>query len=164
MKAQLLALFVCTVALSAMANPFDSFVGDYRTITKPQIIKNAKWCNRFFFKDISALRIEVSTENKFESHSVKIIIPNAWSRIPVADYEGMSENGMSGDFSVTTGSANLASNESVVWSLTPVKTRDSLIVAIENKGQKYEFRMVEASYENDVLMASCQYQVELVRK
>jgi len=145
----------------AFANQFDNFIGEYKTSSQVQIIKNAKWCNRFNFKEIVGLKVEANTQGYEQSHVLYILNPHGWSGLPVMNYDQKGDFMTSPNWARTTGSANLASNE---WGSLVGDEKETLTVSIEKTGLDYTFSMVEALNENSVLTASCSYQVKLVKK
>lgn len=152
------------ISATASANSFDDFVGEYKVTGSPQITNdNAKWCNRFDFKNIVGLKVEKNTDGYQQSHMIYIQKPNGWSGHPTMDFSYTNEFKNGGTYAKTSGSSALASNEYGTWGVNP-NQKETLIVSIEKSAAGYTFKMAEALYKNSVLTAACYYQVQLTKK
>ena len=158
-----LVAMVFLASLSALANPFDGFVGKYQTSGSPKITNdNANFCDRFNFSKIVGLDIEKNTAGYMQSHILYIRHPMGWSGHPTEEYKYVNEFG-GGSYATTSGSTTLAKNERGSFGANP-NEKETLTVSIEKTGANFIFSMVEALYENNVFTAACYYQVKLVKK
>jgi hypothetical protein len=158
----IIATFLFSAA--AFANPFDGFIGEYKVNGSPQITNNnAKWCNRFDFKNITGLKVEKDTSGYQQSHVIYIQKPNGWSGHPTMDFSYTNDLKNGGSYAKTSGSNALASNEYGTWGLNPIQN-ETLTVSIEKSAAGYTFNMAEVLYENSVLTAACYYRAQLTKK
>lgn len=152
------------ISSSAFANPFDGFIGEYKVNGSPTIrAQNAKWCNRFDFKNIVGLKVAKDTNGYAQSHVLYILNPAGWSGHPTMDFDYKNEFGTGGSYAKSTGSSNSASNVWASFSINPQET-ESLTVSIEKLGSEFAFSMSEELKQNSVLTAGCYYQVKLLKK
>jgi hypothetical protein len=163
-KIILMSLLSLLTSSLALANAFDNFIGEYKTSSSPQITaKNAKWCNRFDFKNIVGLKVEANTKGSDQSHVLYILNTSGWSGHPIMDFAYTNEFRTGGSYAKTSGSSSTALNEYGTWGSNP-NEKESLTVTIEKTGADFIFSMNESLFQNTVFTAGCSYQVKLVRK
>ncbi|HVJ65252.1 MAG TPA: hypothetical protein VM901_08355 [Bdellovibrionota bacterium] len=150
------------VSATAFASPFDAFVGSYTTSSKPSVeSENAKFCNRFGFREITGMSIEKNdgkTGHK-QSHTVLVTTPSSTSRHPIEDYDYSSDWNLGGSSAGTSGSAAMAANLRRSWNNR--REEESFRVSIEKTSSGYLFRMAEEFHTEGQLESACYYQVAL---
>lgn len=170
----LVILFGFVVGSSAMANPFDSFVGEYSIVGVPQIQKSgsAKECIRFDFPHLVGISVIRDTGGYRQSNVVRFHhaggMGTGWSGHPIMDYNnnlGGSPMKCVGDSAVTTGDVIEAQN---IWSqcggTISVTFYETLSVSLANVGGQYLVKMIESYIENGQTVATCNYLARLSKQ
>ncbi|MBY0371286.1 hypothetical protein K2X33_11405 [bacterium] len=161
MKNLFLAALIST---TASANPFDAFVGEYKTVGAPLIRnQNAKECNRFDFKNITGLKVEKDTSGYKQSHMVYVLTSSGRSGLAVMEYAFDGDLGTGGSYAKTSGNSTTAYNEFGTRGTNPSRN-ETLAASVEKSAAGYTFKLTEALYEpSTTLTASCHYSVLLTK-
>jgi hypothetical protein len=160
------SLFVAAVLListSAFANSFDQFVGEFKISGSPQIrSENAKFCNRFNFKNIVGIKVEKNTNGYQQSHMIYFQNPTGWAGHPVMDFTFTNDFKIGGSYAKTSGSDHSASNEYGTWGSNR-DYKETIRVILTESGSSFNLKVVEALWENIAPTAACYYEVQLTK-
>jgi hypothetical protein len=156
-------------ATNAMANSFDSFVGEYTVVGKPSITKsgNVKECLRFGFQYLTGLSVISDSKGYNQSHVLHFnfnggSIGHGWSGFPVMDFNYKNDFGNGGSYAKTTGDANKAVSEYTAWGRSSdVNDSTPLIVSIQKNGNQFVLNVSESYIRNSVTVSNCSYVANL---
>lgn len=166
MKFKFILASLLLLSASAMANPFDSFVGEYSLEGAPVIEKSgsARECVRFAFGSLVAFSVKAETGHQ-QTHMLyfhfKGTMGSGWMGHPVGEYFYQSEIGRGGSFAKTTGGQNFARNELNTWSNDESRP---LVVSVLRNGERYQLEVLENLVESTRTLASCRYLANLQLK
>ena len=152
----------------ALANPFDSFVGNYSIVGAPIIQKSgaASECVRFGFEYLTGFAVIADSKTGYhQTHDLRFnfsggSIGHGWSGYPAADYYDNVEGGAI-NFQKTTGDANLAQNESFQGG---GQSSEQLIISIQRQGAQYLLTATDTSTDASRTPAVCFYQATLTKQ
>ena len=153
-------------ASAAMANPFDSFVGNYSIVGTPIIQKSgdSRECVRFGFEYLKGFSVIVDTNGYHQTHDLRFnfsgaSIGHGWSGYPAADFNDQVPGGAI-SYAKTTGDANLAQNESFSGGR---QTSEQLIISIQHQGDQYLLKVRENDNRASQTFGACFYQATLTK-
>ncbi|MGZ3693070.1 MAG: hypothetical protein ACXWQO_02465 [Bdellovibrionota bacterium] len=154
-------------ANAAMANPFDSFVGEYSLVGKPVIEKtgNARECVRFAIESMIGFSVTADTKGYQQTHVLHFNFDGkmgrGWMGHPVMEYNYTDDFRTGGSYAKTTGDANLAQNELTLWTKD---TTNPLLVSLGRSGNQIKLVVDEKFIRKAQLESRCLYQITLVKK
>ncbi len=150
------------ISASAFANPFDTFLGNYKVVGSPHVrIENAKFCNRFNFKNVSELAVVANSKGHKQSHLITLSTSTGWSSHPIMDFDFKNQlNPTMGSFAKTSGGKDSATNE---WGQYGAPENDVLSVTMKRQGNQYSFVMNEERLSQGRVVHGCYYSVDLQR-
>lgn len=156
---KLLILLMSLTAAPSFANPFDSFIGQYKVEGKIEIRNfKAKGCIRYGIPDLKSIEVKQDSQGYKQSHFIYLFNSMGWNGLPVMQYEDRSEFDPSVlYFARVSGGSNLATN---FWGSNSKEHFEDRF-SLQRIGDKVVFSFSEEYIENNEVTAGCYYQAIL---